>query len=308
MAVKKAAKKTTKKAPLKALMKRRTTTLSSDRNVGRMLVIGGHEDRDMDPKEMKILPHFVKMCGGKRARIVVCGTPSQDTNQREREYKKIFEELGAAEVYEAHVHNRQDAENEELILAVRRATGVFFTGGDQLRLTSVVAGTPFGEEVRHRLWNEGLRVGGTSAGAAAMSSTMITGGSDRGTVRRADVRLAPGLGYWRDTVIDTHFAQRGRVSRLLVVFAQNPQILGIGIDENTAIDVQPGQQFEVVGEGAAFVFDGAVTHSSAPEVPDDEVIALSDSVMHVLPNGYGFDLKTKRPILLNKKRVPKRMG
>jgi cyanophycinase len=109
-------------------------------------------------------------------------------------------------------------------------------------------------------------------------------------------------------VIDTHFAQRGRVSRLLVVFSQNPQILGIGIDENTAIDVQPGIQFQVVGEGAAFVFDGAVTHSSAPEVHDDDVIALSDSVMHVLPDGYGFDLKTKRPILLNKKRVPKRMG
>jgi cyanophycinase len=310
MAVKGAAKKSAgaAKKSAKPVVKRRTSSLTSDRKVGRMLVIGGHEDRDMDPEDMTILPHFVKMCGGKRARLVVCGTPSKETNAREREYKQILEKLGAAEVFEAHVHNRTDAENDDLIRAVRRATGVFFTGGDQLRLTSVIAGTPFGEEVRHRLWNEGLTVGGTSAGAAAMSSTMIIGGSDRGTVRRADVRLAPGLGYWRDTVIDTHFAQRGRVSRLLVVFAQNPQILGIGIDENTAIDVQPGKEFTVVGEGAAFVFDGAVTHSSAPEVHDDEVIAISDSLMHILPEGYGFDLRTKRPILLNKKRVPKRAG
>jgi cyanophycinase len=289
---------------LAATKKRRTSHVQSDRNIGRLLVIGGNEDRDED--SMKILPHFVEMCGGKRARIVVCGTPSKSVEEKEREYKRLFEKIGAAEVYEANVLNRQGGEDEELIKQVRRATGVFFTGGDQLRLTSVVAGTPFGEEVRHRLWNEGLVVGGTSAGAAAMSSTMITGGSDRGTVRRADVRLAPGLGYWRDTVIDTHFAQRGRVSRLMVVFSQNPQILGIGLDENTAIDVRPGERFTVLGEGAAFIFDGTVTHSNAPETYDEEVIALTDSMVHVLPNGYGFDLKSKRPVLPKGDPVPPR--
>jgi cyanophycinase len=265
------------------------------RKIGRLLVIGGNEDKDED--NMVILPRFVEMCGGKNARIVVCGSPSASPEEKEREYKRLFLKIGAADVYEASVTERLEGEDEELLLATKNATGIFFTGGDQMRLTSLVAGTAFGEEIRHRLWNDGLVVGGTSAGAAAMSSTMITGGSDRGTVRRADVRLAPGLGYWRDTVIDTHFAQRGRVSRLLVIFAQNPQVLGIGLDENTAIEVEPGKRFTVIGEGACFVFDGTVTHTNAPEVSDEQVIAMTDSISHVLPVDYGFDLHTKRPIL-----------
>ncbi|HEX7151265.1 MAG TPA: cyanophycinase [Thermoanaerobaculia bacterium] len=269
--------------------------INGGRNIGRLLVIGGNEDKDED--NMVILPHFVEMCGGSNAVIVVCGSPSASPEEKEREYKRLFLKAGAKEVYEASVTERIEAEAEELLEVMRRATGVFFTGGDQMRLTSLIAGTAFGEEIRNRLWNHALVVGGTSAGAAAMSSTMITGGSDRGTVRRADVRLAPGLGYWRDTVIDTHFAQRGRVSRLLVIFSQNPQVLGIGLDENTAIDVEPGKRFTVLGEGACFVFDGTVTHTNAPDVSDDEVIAMTDSISHVLPTGYAFDLQKKRPLL-----------
>lgn len=246
---------------------------------------------------MTILPHFVKMCGGKHARILVCGTPSKEVEEKERTYRKLFEQIGVAEVLEPEVTRRRDGEDTGLVEMVRRATGVFFTGGDQLRLTAIVAGTPFGNEIRHRIFNEGLVAGGTSAGAAAMSSTMFISGNSKGTVRRSDVGLAPGLGYWRDSIIDTHFAQRGRVSRMLVVFAHNPQILGVGIDEDTAIEVQPGEKFTVIGNGAVFVFDGTVTHSSAPEAADDDVLAMTDSAMHVLPAGYGFDLRTKRPVL-----------
>lgn len=274
------------------------------RNIGRLLVIGGAEDKDEE--KMIILPHFVKMCGSEKARIVVCGSPSKQAEEREREYRQIFGKLGAAEVTEAHILERHDGEDEALLEATLRATGVFFTGGDQMRLTSLVAGTPFGELVRDRLWADGLIVGGTSAGAAAMSSTMVTGGAEGGTVRRSDVKLAPGLGYWRDTTIDTHFAQRGRVSRMLTIFAQNPQVLGVGLDENTGIEVEPGKRFTVVGEGAVFVFDGLVTHTNAPDVHEDEVIALTDSLMHVLPAGYGFDLQKMRPILPNGERVDKR--
>ncbi len=276
--------------------KRRATSMSAgERKIGRLLIIGGNEDRDED--NMKILPHFVKMCGGKRARIIVCGTPSTEVEKKERTYRKLFEKIGVAEVMEPDVTHRHDGDAEELVQMVRRATGVFFTGGDQLRLTAIVAGTPFGNEIRHRVFNDGLIAGGTSAGAAAMSSTMIIAGNSKGTVRRADVSLAPGLGYWRDTVVDTHFAQRGRVSRLLVIFAHNPQILGVGIDEDTAIEVQPGLRFDVIGRGAVFVFDGAVTHTNAPEASDRDVIAMTDSMMHVLPAGYAFDLQRKRPIL-----------
>ncbi|HYO78969.1 MAG TPA: cyanophycinase [Thermoanaerobaculia bacterium] len=282
--------------------KRKASFPSDERKVGKLLVIGGAEDKDEET--MVILPHFVEMCGGKNARILVCGTPSKEVADKERIYRDIFEKLGVAEVMEPDVTKRIDGDDEELLAMVRRATGVFFTGGDQLRLTAIVAGTPFGDEIRHRVFNDGLIAAGTSAGAAAMSSTMVIAGSSSGTVRRADVSLAPGLGYWRDTVVDTHFSQRGRVSRMLVIFAHNPQVLGIGLDEDTAIEVQPGDKFTVIGSGAAFVFDGTVTHSNAPEVSDEEVIAMTDSAMHVLPSGYGFDLKSKRPLLPNGKPIP----
>ncbi|HEX2121430.1 MAG TPA: cyanophycinase [Thermoanaerobaculia bacterium] len=261
-----------------ASARKKTRAEPEARNIGKLFVIGGNEDTD--EHEMPILSHFVKMCGGRRARIVVCGTPSERRVSREREYKRRFRQLGAKEVVEADAGHRGAAESERLVAGVRHATGVFFTGGDQLRLTSIIAGTAFGEEIRHRLWNGGMVVGGTSAGAAAMGSTMIIGGSDRGTVRRADVRLAPGLGYWRDSVIDTHFAQRGRISRLLVVFAHNPQILGLGLDENTAVELDPGKEFTVVGAGAAYVFSGMVTHSNASEADDAEVIAMTDDAAH----------------------------
>ena len=282
--------------------KRKTSILEGERKIGRLLVIGGNEDKNED--SMVILPHFVEMCGGRKARILVCGTPSKSVEEKERTYRKLFEKIGVAEVMEPDVTKRHQGEDQELVEMVRRATGVFFTGGDQLRLTAIVAGTPFGDEIRHRVFNEGLIAGGTSAGAAAMSSTMIISGSSSGTVRRADVGLAPGLGYWRDTVVDTHFSQRGRVSRMLVIFSHNPQVLGIGIDEDTAIEVQPGEKFSVIGSAAVFVFDGTVTHTNAPEAGDEDIIAMTDSAMHVLPSGYGFDLKTKRPILPNGEQVP----
>jgi cyanophycinase len=281
-----------------------TSHMEGERNIGRLLVIGGNEDKDED--SMKILPHFVEMCGGSEARIIVCGTPSASTEEKERTYRKLFEKIGVAEIMEPDITKRPEGHDEELIEMARRATGVFFTGGDQLRLTAIVAGTPFGNELRHRVFNDGLIAGGTSAGAAAMSSTMVISGNSKGTVRRSDVGLAPGLGYWRDTVVDTHFAQRGRVSRMLVIFSHNPQVLGVGIDEDTAVEVQPGVQFTVIGNGAVFVFDGMVTHTSAPEAGDDDIIAITDSAMHVLPAGYGFDLQTKRPILPDGTRVPPR--
>jgi cyanophycinase len=260
---------------------------------GRILAIGGAEDPDED--NMEILPYFVQMCGGREARLIVCGAPSEDPEDKERKYDELFRRIGVAEVVHAEISERHDAEREELLQATRRATGVFFTGGDQLRLTSLIAGTKFGDIVSERLHGDGLVVGGTSAGAAAISSTMFTGGADDGTVRRADIRLAPGLGYLRDVVVDTHFAQRGRISRIFTVFAENPQILGIGLDENTAIEVEPDVCFRVIGQGAVFVFDGRITHSNAGEADDEDVLAVTDVAVHVLPRDYSFDFETLRP-------------
>lgn len=262
---------------------------------GRLLVIGGAEDPD--EKQMRILPHLVEMAGGKGARIVVCSTPSAEPEAKAKVYRDLFHQLGVKEVTGAPIADRNEASRAPFVDAVENATAVFFTGGDQLRLTSLMAGTEFCERIRERLYGDGLVVAGTSAGAAAMSSVMVIGGSNEGTVRRDDVQLAPGLGYWRDVVVDTHFSQRGRVSRLLTLFAQNPQVLGIGIDENTAVDCTPGDRFTVLGSGVVTVFNGRVTHTNAAMVGDAEPLALTDSLVHVLPHGYGFDLRTKRPLL-----------
>ncbi len=263
------------------------------KRAGRLLLIGGAEDPDED--DMRILPHLVEMAGGKGARIVICSTPSEDPEEKIRSYAPLFEKLGAV-VHAAPIADRSETELPEHLEAVAKADAVFFTGGDQLRLTALMAGTGFCETISRRIYDDGLVVAGTSAGAAAISSVMITGGKEEGTVRRADVTLAPGLGYWRDVVVDTHFNQRGRPSRLLAVFAQNPQVLGIGLDENTAIDVVPGHLLTVLGDGALTVFNGRVTHSNAPEVGEDDTLAVTDCAVHVLPDGYGFDLKNKRPL------------
>ncbi|HEU0078433.1 MAG TPA: cyanophycinase [Longimicrobiaceae bacterium] len=269
---------------------------------GHLLVIGGAEDPDEN--EMRILPHLVEMAGGKRARILVCSSPSEEPEDKVDVYGKLFEKIGVAEVYGAPITDRHEADTPENLEAVERATAVFFTGGDQLRLTALLAGTDFAEKIRERLFGDGLIVAGTSAGAAAMSSVMVIGGKSEGTVRREDVDLAPGLGYWRDTVVDTHFNQRGRVSRLMTIFAHNPHVLGIGIDENTAIDLVPGDGFRVIGEGAVMVFNGRVTHTNAPQASADQTLSVTDSLVHVLADGYGFNLKTKRPLLPDGTEIP----
>lgn len=269
---------------------------------GHLLVIGGAEDPEED--DMCILPHLVEMAGGKGARVVICSSPSEDPRDKVEVYGRLFEKIGVAEIHGAPISDRHEADLPEHLEALERATAVFITGGDQLRLTSLVAGTAFAERVRERLYGEGLVVAGTSAGAAAMSSVMVIGGRSDGTVRRDDVDLAPGLGYWRDTVVDTHFNQRGRMSRLLTLFAHNPQVLGIGIDENTAIDLVPGDCFTVIGEGAVTVFNGRVTHTNAPQAAGDQTLTLTDCVVHVLGEGYGFDLKTKRPTLPGGEEIP----
>jgi cyanophycinase len=269
--------------------------------VGRLVVIGGAEEKEGG--DMDILRRVVELAGGDQARIIVCSSPAGEAEEVFETYRKVFEELGVAEVIPAVIEERNEADVPELLEAMQRATAVFFTGGDQLKLVALIAGTHFAEGMRDRLFHDGLIVAGTSAGAAAMSSVMLIGGTSEGSVRRADVSLAPGLGLWRDTVVDTHFNQRGRVSRLMTVFAHNPQVLGIGIDENSAVEVQLGESFTVLGENAVMVFNGHVTHSSAPKASDEDVLALTDALVHVLPKGYGFDLQTHRPILPNGDRV-----
>jgi cyanophycinase len=174
---------------------------------------------------------------------------------------------------------------------------VFFTGGDQLAITSQIGDTPVYRHVQDIFMKGGI-IGGTSAGAAVMPDTMLVRGSSSESHKVGDyLRMAPGLGLLRDAVVDQHFSQRGRIVRLLAAIAQNPRVLGIGIDEDTAILVRDGAGFDVLGSGAVYVLDaGQVTYSNLTEAPAEEALSVFGVRLHVLSAGDCFDLHERRPM------------
>ncbi|MGI6359321.1 MAG: cyanophycinase [Bacillota bacterium] len=260
---------------------------------GKLVIIGGAEDKDHD---CTILKKVVDLAGGRSARLLVLTAATQEPGQVGSEYRQIFQKLGAAEVGVLDVATRLQAEDSMLARLVADATGVFFTGGDQLRITSVIGGTHLYHQL-HRAYQQGAVIAGTSAGASVMSSTMIVQGPGEEQPRPLSARLAPGLGLVPDVVIDQHFAQRGRLGRLLAAVAQNPYVLGIGIDENTAMSVD-NDRFTVLGTGTVTVLDGRdITFSNTSEASPADALALTDVRLHVLPAGHGFNLRSRRPII-----------
>jgi cyanophycinase len=269
-------------------------TASPRRRRGRLLLIGGNED--MDERDMRILPRLVDLAGGKKSRILVCAAASAEPERSLEAFRKDLEKLGVGEVFRSPLNSRAEADSDELMDMLERSTAVLLTGGDQLRATSMMAGTRFGDRLKDGYQREGLLVAGTSAGAAAMSSTMIIRGIGD-TVRRDAVELAPGLGLLRDITVDTHFDRGGRVHRLMTVLAQNPATLGLGIDEDTAAEIGPNRKLTVWGKGVVMVFDARGIHTNTAEVTGKEAIALTDVRVHVLPERYGLDLRTLTPLV-----------
>ncbi|MFI5937144.1 cyanophycinase [Actinoplanes sp. NPDC051494] len=257
----------------------------------RLLVIGGAE-RDR-PGGTAILRRFVDLAGGPRADIVVIATASGEPASLEAEYTALFTRFGARHARGLRIADRGQANDPAVVHALAPATGVFFTGGDQQRITTVLGGT-LADSALQRLVREGRTVlGGTSAGAAMMSGTMILGGSAPG-VGRASVRTGPGLEFLPGVLIDMHFAERGRLNRLLSAVALYPHELGLGIDEDTAI-LSDGDRFEVLGSGTVTVVDaGAATDI---RVPDEGPISLAGARLHVLSAGSAFELTGRRPAL-----------
>ncbi|WP_426508197.1 cyanophycinase [Dactylosporangium sp. McL0621] len=263
---------------------------------GKLLVIGGAESHDAGDDE--ILERFVLLAGGHDAHLVVIATASESPGQREKEYAEVFHRLGAARVTALRLGSREDANGELAVAAIERATGVFFTGGDQLRITTVVGGSKVDSALHTRL-AEGLILAGTSAGAAMMSSTMILGGSVA-SVSTTSVRTGPGMEFLPGVLIDMHFAERGRLNRLLSAIAMFPHELGLGIDENTAILVE-GEIFEVLGRGTVTVIDAGQArdiHCPSPGFAGEAggPIALWGAQLHVLPAGHRFNLTERSPM------------
>ena len=262
---------------------------------GNLLIIGGAEDKW---GRSSVLKHAIDMCGGTESKITVLTTATEMPQEVGDEYRSVFRRLGVEEIDVLNIDNRNDANNDSVALRISKAAGVFFTGGDQLRITSILGGTKTFLTLLD-MYNKGIPIIGTSAGASAMSSTMIVDGNSNSAARKCTLGMSPGLGFLEQVIIDQHFEQRGRLGRLLVGVAQNPSILGVGIDEDTAIKVYSNASFEVVGTNCVTVIDGTtIQKSNVSELNPEDIIALSNITLHVLPCGFRFDLN-KRIVISN---------
>ena len=256
---------------------------------GHLIVIGGAEDKIRD---RVILSRFVALAGGRTARIAVIATASSFAVEVGERYREVFTDLGAASVEPILAQARPAANDETFAGIVDRATGIFLTGGNQLRLSSTIGGTRLSRAIDDR-YHAGAVVAGTSAGASALSTHMIAFGASGLTPKQRMAQISAGLGLLPGVIIDQHFQQRNRLGRLLALVAQNPSLLGIGIDEDTAGVVTPDHVFEVIGRGSVTIVDGTAAETDAWEVAGHRPLMISNVVMHSLPAGYRFDLRRR---------------
>ena len=267
--------------------------MGTERTRGALAIIGGAEDRE---GECVVLREFVRAAGGVKAHIAVMTAATSMPKEAGEDYTRIFDRLGAESVEVVHTEHRDDAERESNIRKVEDATGIFFTGGDQSKIVDFIKDTSLDKAI-HKRHGEGAVVGGTSAGAAMMPDEMILGGASVSNPSVDAVTMGPGMGFLPGIIIDQHFAQRGRLGRLLAALVLQPAALGLGIDEDTAIVVN-GDEFRVIGQGAVTVVDESTsTHNNLDGLLKDEAIALCGVKLHILPHGYRFNLKTHLPIL-----------
>jgi cyanophycinase len=267
--------------------------MGTESTQGTLVIIGGAEDKEGD---CLVLREFVRAAGGVNAKIAVMTAATGYPVEVGETYIRVFKQLGAASVEAVHTQHRDDSEREASLRIAEEATGIFFTGGDQTRIVEFIQGTTL-DKVIHKRHEQGAVIGGTSAGAAMMPDQMIVGGASVSNPSVDAVSMGPGMGFLPGIVIDQHFAQRGRLGRLLAALVLQPAVLGLGIDEDTGIVVK-GDEFEVVGQGAVTVVDETTTtHNNLEGLLKDEPIALCGVKLHILPHGYRFNLKTHLPLV-----------
>ena len=256
---------------------------------GWIIPIGGAENKEND---RHILERFVGVSGGRDADIVVIPTASR-LNETGPRYEKLFRDIGAERVTVMDFDTRRDCHEPGRLERLGQASGIFFTGGNQLRLSTLLGGTPVAKLIRLRNAH-GVTVGGTSAGASILSEHMIAFGDEGSSVISGSVRLAPGLGLTNRFIIDQHFRQRDRLGRLLTALAYNPFAIGIGLDEDTAAFIGPDETVEVEGSGGVTIVDASeVSFSSMDTVDEGQPVCLLGLKLHILVAGATFNLHTR---------------
>jgi cyanophycinase len=267
---------------------------------GKLIIIGGAEEKHREG-QMEILEEVSRHARKGNGRLVVVTVATQFPEELAETYTQVFNGLGISKIDVLDIRTRSDAQLEENVNKVKGASAIFFTGGDQLRITSQIGDSPVFQCMQER-YIDGATIAGTSAGAAAMPETMLVAGPGDESNRLWALDMAPGLGFIKDAVIDSHFAERGRMGRLLGAVSQNPKNLGLGIDEDTAVYVQNQDFFEVLGSGAVYVVDGSgITFSSLSEKNAEGVLSVYDVKLHVLSRGDCFDLSSRQPTFAVKK-------
>jgi cyanophycinase len=265
---------------------------------GPVMPIGGAEETEPGGE---VLGRFVDLAGGKNARIAIIPTASDDPQRSGEGYAKLFRELGAKKADWLRVEQRTDANAEEALALLREATGIYITGGDQARLVRLLVGTLVMECIRMRN-ADGVIVAGTSAGASILSALMMAGGTGIGgdsngaAARKGMVDVVAGFGLLQDIIVDQHFSQRGRMGRLLSVFAGTPGLIGIGLDEDTAVLIDREGTLEALGSNMVTIVDGRDTVSDYFDRQNGEVLTITGSSLHVLADGRLFDLDARRAI------------
>jgi cyanophycinase len=259
---------------------------------GFVIPIGGAEEKLNDPV---ILTRFVEICGNENARIAIIPTASQldDTGPN---YEKVFKDLGAGEAISLPINTREEAQQESVLETLQSCNGIFITGGNQLRLSTILGGTPIAQAIR-RLNAAGVHLAGTSAGAAIIPEHMIAGGSKGALPTQQGVTFAPGLGLLNKVIIDQHFSQRNRLGRLLSAVSYNPFASGLGICEDTAAFIGPDNLLEVIGNGSITVIDpSGLAHSSMAEAARGDSLTLLGIKMHILSEGASYNIETREAL------------
>lgn len=261
---------------------------------GHLLVIGGAEDKY---NERRILRKFLHLAGDQAANILILPVASDYPEFASDVYVQAFRNLGVANPKVLRATSRQDIFDADVDALLDGVTGIFITGGDQMRLTSLLGGTLLARRIEKLVQESDVVLAGTSAGAAGMSASMIVRGEASSHPHKNSVRISPGLGFLKNIIIDQHFTERGRISRLITAVSYNPYNLGIGIDENTAIILTNDGTMEVFGQGTVTIVDGSnITYNEIAEVDEFQPFSVFGVQIHILRDGLIYDFFERKPI------------
>ncbi|MBC7743113.1 MAG: cyanophycinase [Bdellovibrionaceae bacterium] len=261
----------------------------ASRRKGTLIIIGGREDKE---KDMEILKEIANQTG--KAKLVIATIASRVSEEVWHDYKKIFADLGVKNTVHFTIERSEEARDQKNLALFDNVKTIFFTGGDQLKITTKLGGSPILEKIME-IYHTGGVIAGTSAGAAIMGKTMLVGSENAESHKVGNWMMAPGIGFVEDIIVDQHFAQRGRIGRLLGAVALNPGILGIGIDEDTAIIIKDGN-FKVIGSNAVYVVDGQkISSTNISEAAAEKTMSMHHVQLHILANSEKFNLKSRKP-------------